>query len=500
MADLPGLATVRLHVLVRGRATNSDQTRAKGTIRCLNIASLITPATLSVQSVSRSNSSLIQVPKFSFTTLNFVAGMQQNAGLNDYSRIYDFNGPSQPVQRIANAVAGIGQILPIAPPAPNTSWTLPVWAPAMQCSEVTGSERHQIWLNIWNSIGSDSGANCQAAYAYLAWTPCATDPNNATLQSTMPFSSGSGGSGFCGNGTLGFVEQPTALYIATLPALASARFDGNSSSCDLSFPSDDPKCNLVIGSDDCYCPYQNTTDLNQKFQFTVPNDTTDQCPGYAPADFFKDATLTSCTFFNTSISIDFAYPDGLQDIKVREVSTPKDPVVQSAFSVAGPAFPNVPASYPGNDSDCSVLAQPSIPSGVTISYDSYQFGWPNCTFDPSIARQLSYQGIISAFNSLVIGYGAFKNTAFPGLGINVLNTVLVDTVELAFLRTGTKLSTPSSQGDMTDLQHEIMNGTQRLYRGLADDLPRGTRGNIRTALEDLFQNFTISLLAEPYLQ
>lgn len=189
--------------------------------RCIPIASLVTPATLSVQSTLITNSSLLQVPQFDFVTLDFVNGMHQDAGLNDWSRMYSFNGPSQPVQRIANAVAGLGQILPISPPASNVSWTLDMYGPTMQCAEVEDDRKTTIWTNVWNSFGACS----TMPYAYLGWTPCASDGNAA-----VPFqlADGTQTPGFCGNTSttqyINIDSNPLELYLATTPFLARMSF------------------------------------------------------------------------------------------------------------------------------------------------------------------------------------------------------------------------------------------------------------------------------------
>ncbi|KAF7185298.1 hypothetical protein HII31_13370 [Pseudocercospora fuligena] len=483
------------------------EVNADSILRALNIASLITPATLSVQSMLYRNHSLLEVPKFGFTTLNFIGSMQQMTGGGNFSHLYQFNGPSPRVQRIATAVAGIGEVLPIKPPAPNTSWTLDVWAPTMQCNEVFGEERDQIWTNIWNSIDSTYGGNCDESYSYLSWIPCALDSQNASLRSILPFSQGSGyesedysAPGFCGNETLSFDREAVALYVATLPSIASATFWAKASvhfptSCAINFPGNQPACNLPdVETSGCFCPYRNTSNLHQHFNYTTPDVKAVPCPGYSPSDFFRNASLTSCKYFNTSLSLNFSYPNGTQVVEVRKGMEPPVPIVNSAYRVVvGPGNDDLQTSSPSNNPNCSVLV---LWSQYANMVDAEQ----HCTFDPSVARQLSYQGIISAFNRLILGFGEFKTSDGSGLDIGVLSTILTDTEELAFLHSGDQTSKLCPKSDLQNLQNEVSDGTQWAYRGLANPVPHGTRGYLRDALEGLFQNFTISLLADPYLQ
>lgn len=449
--------------------------------RCIPIASLVTPATLSVQSTLTKNSSLLHVPQYDFMTLNYVNSMPQVVGFNNWSRGYSFSGPSQPVQRIANAVAGLGEVLPIKPPASNTSWSLDMYGPTLQCKEVEGEQKTRIWTNVWISLGLGQARNCDGTLAYLGWIPCAEDPS-------LPFQIAKGNStptaSFCGDidRWTGWNVGPLGFYIATMPSLADLSFgsDFHNTSCGLSFPGNQPECFISQPKEMqglCNCDYKSTNDLNQP----TPNDR--HCPGYKPIDFFKDGTIIQCEYMNTSYSLDFAYPDGLQNVEFREGQEPPEPITASGQTVAGPAYINVPDHYPGSDPNCSIL------SWTAPAFGTIPKPWVNCTFDPWVARELTYQGIISAFNNIVTGLGA----SLGDLQLDILNTVLANTAELAYLRRG-------DPAGPLDLQTQIEIGTQWSFQGLVNSMSSRGRGELRRALEDLFLNITISLLAEPYLQ
>ncbi|KAK5674200.1 hypothetical protein LTS10_013037 [Elasticomyces elasticus] len=170
---------------------------------CAPIATIITPATLSVSSGLRKSFSMMQVPQFDFTTLDYSATMHM-AG----SVAYSYSGSSQSLQKIASAVLARGQILPINPPSSNTSWTLEFWGPALHCQEVQGAERDAIWVNIWNSY-----QNATRSWAFLAWVPSS---NGSTAQRMdLPFTVGSDDPALYPD-TLSYGVD-IALYLAVLP-------------------------------------------------------------------------------------------------------------------------------------------------------------------------------------------------------------------------------------------------------------------------------------------
>ena len=58
--------------------------------------------------------SMRRVPQFDFTTTKFAAGLPLLQNMKS-KPTWEFIGPSQPIQNIALAVLGLGQILPITP-------------------------------------------------------------------------------------------------------------------------------------------------------------------------------------------------------------------------------------------------------------------------------------------------------------------------------------------------------------------------------------------------
>lgn len=92
----------------------------------LPVASIISPATLSVHLAPSNVYALKRIPRVDFTSANFVgfaSGVvalpgEQNAWVSMYER------PMTETQRVVNSVATQGTVLPIKPPAVNSSWSV----------------------------------------------------------------------------------------------------------------------------------------------------------------------------------------------------------------------------------------------------------------------------------------------------------------------------------------------------------------------------------------
>ncbi|KAI0532694.1 hypothetical protein GGR58DRAFT_507152 [Xylaria digitata] len=109
-------------------------------------------------------------------------------------RSYIYNGPSHGVEKVAAAVAAQGEILPIKPPAENSSWSLDFHGPSLTCGPMDDSVRTQVEPNIaewlWGYSGSNnSGAtNCwNQASTYLCWNPTPYDVLYNRTTTPLPF-------------------------------------------------------------------------------------------------------------------------------------------------------------------------------------------------------------------------------------------------------------------------------------------------------------------------
>jgi hypothetical protein len=424
------------------------------------MASIITPATLSVKSalVSPAPTSDLQVPNLDLNTLNFVASIPR--GPDGFC----FNGPSQAVQRVVAAVTARGEMLAMPAPAPNASWELDFWAPSLQCQHITGDESKPFWSNIRDHWGEVT--NYSYAYGYLSWVPSSDnlfpfirDGNTTKLQSHPTGS-----------------EYPASIYIATVPQLFNFLFMSSNA------PNEQYQ---FFGSDSLIYTYPIADDL------CLPGLQPPEC--YGQAAWTTNATLLRCDVMNSSYSSQFDYTNGLQTIK-----TNTDAARDSPLQILQRCYDTPDVS--GNSSD----GTRNIPH-----------------FDIGASQLLSYHSITQVFQQILLGSismggygrptnaetnnpsgkdfgtGALAITRTPGVVYNssIATTVLMDTEDLAFIANFNGVNST-----FMSLQMQIDQAGDDKYQGMTNRWPTGTRGDLKSALETLFQNITISLMAEEYLR
>ena len=146
---------------------------------------------------------------------------------------------------------------------------------------------------------------------------------------------------------------------------------------------------------------------------------------------FQGSTLLRCDMVNTSYSVDLDFLNGVQNVRVSSNTTGDSPTVNGS------------AYFPGPETNIS---------------------------DLDAVRALSYQGMMAAFNQVVLGTveDSKENTS-------IMRTILAETQELAFIQ-----------------ETLLSNSTARSGQG------PGTRGSLNSTLEQLFENYTISLLSDPF--
>ena len=275
--------------------------------RCIPVATIFPPATLSVGNAPKTIASMFKVPQFDFTTLNFVAPMESTDG-GDGMSLWAWSGPSQPLQNIAIAAMALGQILPITAPAPNASWTLDFWGPLLKCNDVIAIERDQIWTNIWNSYNLDG----TGPYAFLSWAPWpallleVTDeasgrsPNASNRDLPFQYSNG-----FSSSPWQFSTGGPASLFVAVLPEAQRLQITTSRNSTSNNFSYDWP-----TGYKYCQIPTLRT----------LTNPITLDCGqgniSITPSSMHDDSTLLRCDLLNSSYSINMNYLNGVQDIQV----------------------------------------------------------------------------------------------------------------------------------------------------------------------------------------
>ena len=444
---------------------------------------------------------MLQVPQFDFATLNYVAPLSNSDGFRG-TYLWDWSGPSQSVQHIALAVMGLGQILPIPSPASNATWTLEFWGPALQCNDVAKTERDRTWVNIWNSYNRST----TGPYAFLSWVPWSSlggsldgipediDLPYGDVNTNLPFL-------FNLSSDLPVIGPPASF----LPTNGSASFFiavfPETQNFTLSF---DGAEHLTLIRDEV------SPDLWISCEFQMIHEITDQgtagCDKHSQgigahqimaAQLYVNSTLLRCDLVNTSYSVDFIYSGGTQDIHVSSDRTGNSTIMNSTGTFVGPqTSPDILTSDPE--------ASPPANCSSFLPYYALDLSYTvePCVFDLDGIRQLSYQGIMAAFNRLVLGSIQTQDSSID-TNTSIVSTVLAAAEEFAFLRDWS----PSDEnvggigGPQTgDMQSVISNSTGWAYPGLVNSNPTNTDADLKSTIERLFQNFTISLLAEPYLQ
>lgn len=177
------------------------------------------------------------------------------------------------------------------------------------------------------------------------------------------------------------------------------------------------------------------------------------------SEILRNFTILNCDLYNSSYMLNFNYTNGKQDIVVARTDIT-------------------------TDSTLLPLTGSQLPRGTDQTW--------NCTTDDPLettsgcfstihAKMLSYQAVNDAFMLRLIGdigfAGYVGTSAVPG-------TVLSDTEELSFI------NDPLIAGSAWDTQAFVDR----------KDNARGSRGPLIQTLESLFENITVSMLSDPYLQ
>ena len=137
---------------------------------------------------------------------------------------YRYNGPSEAVLRIADAVMSQGLISPITPPGRNASWHLRFFGPALRCGKLDGTMAGRVQHNFLEYLRQWSRID----YNFVSWVPI-DDAHNEYFRHTddMPFRATSQ------NGSLDFnagshtIAGPEVLaHLSMFVAIPSGELEG----------------------------------------------------------------------------------------------------------------------------------------------------------------------------------------------------------------------------------------------------------------------------------
>ena len=334
---------------------------------------------------------------------------------------------------MAIAVGAQGEILSLPTSHINASWAIDFWAPSLQCTNASASERQAIWENVFEYLNNGS---CQSSFGYLAWAP--------TNNSILPFFNDTGNLDFRTN-TLTY-GGPTSLYVATIPDMfsQSVQMSGD----------------VILGG--CVLVRAGKDQMQ---------------------DFFDDASLLECRFSNSSYSTNISYINGIQNIET---------------SIAHPAAPITPqACIQGPVPLDSVYSDPNFYYEVLeANCSTFNMDGEHCKFDMDLVRIIAYQGVIDAFVQLIQGNIGLTEIHFDSLNVssNIVKTILIEADDLAFIQNY------SPEGNFPDLASIAESSHGSLLHGLSNAKTAGTRGSLARAMEEMFRNFTLSLMSDQYLQ
>jgi hypothetical protein len=190
------------------------------------------------------------------------------------------------------------------------------------------------------------------------------------------------------------------------------------------------------------------------FPFNHRNSTSSHLPNSTIA---KETTLLGCQILNATYHVSFAYTNGVQNI-----THSLTPIDEHAIGTVNQI----------RHSDCTKATQ-------------------NCWNDFSLLPKLCYQAVADAFFSFIVG-----SLGPESAKTQILETALRLTWDIT--RVSTEGWTPSYRGEHIAPGYN----TNGIYTGTLPQnaMSVGTALPLAEAMEQLFQNFTISLIASADLQ
>ena len=396
----------------------------------------------------------MNVPNVDFTSLNLAAPMAAYGTTGEEPGVwYMYAGPSLTVQKITDAVAGQGSIIPVIAPSVNSTWDLDFNGPSLHCNPVSSGFRNAVLANILNytfvrSQQTVLEINCTSGPGYMAWHPAFMNPNKSMTE-YLPFNIddlNSSRGALNNDNSHGYpYSDMTSVFLAIAPTLFSF-----SSSKDESGPT------MCRGK-----------------------------PWYQAglAQFYNTSTVLRCDVHNSTYYTTFSFVNGVQKVDIKNVTD----VTHKPMNTIGQVLAYFNSS---NLNDMSLRPQ-ACPPWVMSDSDEW---YTACLFDPRVLSTLSYQAVMHAFTDLVAGMISLGDAEDVQTMITsttqLSSTVLAGAPELAFV-----LSTqPNVQQRAVTWKQQPFTGLVNAAAGIKATLP------FQQALEQLFQNITISLMSAPDLQ
>lgn len=188
-------------------------------------------------------------------------------------------------------------------------------------------------------------------------------------------------------------------------------------------------------------------------------------PGY-----YDDATIVECHLTNATYTASFNWTNGIRDMDI---------------SVAAPTSD----IYYSNAIDCTrFLYMPDVPSNFSLSTDLGALSMYNNT----IIQRYAYQAVMHAFGQLLAGTISHARVPQMDVATTVMNTPVGAVRELNFLR--------ANNSDGLEVSSFLTRPNSSLWPGVSVPQETNSSSTLRTTLEELFQNITLSLMTAKSLQ
>ena len=441
-------------------------------IRLIPIASIVPPATLSVDLRENIPRSITQeIPWIDFSNLNYLASMPSSRTTDSEGcTAFSYNGPSQTLKQIAMGVVAQTSILPIEPPFPNSSWTLDFKGPSLKCSPTSSSQSLSFQRNIAQYLQQDEGTNCYTPATYLSWLPRPKwntlglydetisaqpySPPDLTNSTSLAFMDPEAIFSFGSLSSISSQNMPT-LYFAIMPAMVrSYNMWSGSAGVALS-----PLACSLTSND----PNYNRSGLK---------------PDEPLASLGENMTTMQCQLYDSTYHTEFNYTNGAQSVTVDLINPEQDTTV-----------PLIPYVQTNGSNTLGVGNCGTLPGGV------YEYSVSG--FDTDLFSRLSYQAVFQAFAMMMTGNITLGDSGFVDSS-NIRSTGLLNTKELIYLTDqALYASASSSQGN---LQNEIGMSNWSEPAGLSRSQHIKSTHSLSDAIETIFRNFTISLMSSAALR
>ncbi|KAK4693726.1 hypothetical protein P7C71_g3725, partial [Lecanoromycetidae sp. Uapishka_2] len=372
---------------------------------------------------------------------------------------YMYAGPSLTVQRITDAVAAQGLILPVAAPSVNSTWDLDFNGPSLHCNPVSSGFQDAVLANILNYTFARSQntmeANCSYGPGYMAWHPGMMTPNTSMTE-YLPFNIddlNSSTGALNNDNSHGYPYSDMAsVFLAIAPTLFSS----------VSAEGYDPPT-MCLGK-----------------------------PWYQAglARYHNTSTVLRCDLHNSTYHTTFSFVNGVQEVNINNVTD----VTNTPMITIGEVVAYLNSS---DQTDMSLRPQACPPANSSDS-DGVSSG---CLFDPVTLSTLSYQAVMHAFTDLVAGMISLGDAQDLQTLITsttqLTSTVLAEAPELAFLQS----TRTQNQNTPPSVQQRAAMWNQQPFAGLVNAAAESKATlPFQQALEQLFQNITMSLMSAPELQ